>query len=72
MRPKQWHMCVQMDEVQMNSTGTSEWTQIKMYSEIPLIWTTRLDKCPNERPYTVNMDVQKTPFEIVSLYAVCH
>ena len=54
--------------VQMDGTGTSKWTQIQINGESPLIWTVRLDERPNKRPYTVNLDVQITPFGLGSLY----
>ena len=42
MRPKQQHMYVQMD-----GSGTFEWTQIQIEGESPQVLTIQLDECPN-------------------------
>ena len=61
-RRKKQNICNQMDAVQMDCKGMSNWTQIQIDSESPLIWTVRFDKCPNKCPYTINLDVQNTLF----------
>ena len=68
MRPNQPYRDVQMDAVQIDRSGTSEWTYIQIDGESPLIWTVHLDERPNKRPYTVNLDFQITPFGLGSLY----
>ena len=66
MRPNQRNRDVQMD-----GSGMSKWTYIQIDGESPLIWTVQLAERPNKRPYTVNLDVQITPFGLWSLYGNC-
>ena len=65
--------------IQIYVTGPSIWTTqerkfewskytISIDSESPLVWTVQLDERLNKRPYTVNLDVQTTPFGLCSLY----
>ena len=68
MRPNQLYRDVQMDAVQMDNSGTFEWTYIQIDGESRLIWTVQLDDRPNKCPYTINLDVQITLFGLESLY----
>ena len=63
MHPKQQHICVQMEAVQMYGTGTFKWTHIQIKGESPFIWTVQ-----NKHQFTVNLDVTKTSFGLWSLY----
>ena len=58
----------QMGAVQLDNSETSEWTYIQIGGESGLICTVQLDERPNKCPYTINLDVQITPFGLESLY----
>ena len=67
MRPKQRHIACKWAHFKKAVQVAS---QIQIDGESPLIWTVWLNECPNTRPFTVNLDVLKTPFGVGSLYGL--